>query len=157
MLKHLGVTGAMVAVGALAVSSVAPATGSGRGDDNGGDRKVRVVSTITEEAFVDVGEHDFSLGDMFVFTSKLTKHGKKVGHAGVVCTTTSVVREESQCLGTARLRRGQITIQGLLAGERDVFKFAITGGTGAYEGAEGTLVVEVISDTKDILTFHLSD
>ncbi len=84
-------------------------------------------------------------------------HGKKVGHTGVVCTITSTAREESQCVGTASLRRGQITIQGLLAGEPEVFEFPITGGTGAYEGAEGTLVVRELSDTKELLTFFLSD
>jgi hypothetical protein len=158
MLKRIGITGALLAVAALAVGSVGPATGQGGADRHGdGSQTVQVLSTNTEEAFVDVGKTDFSLGDSFVFTSKLTKHGHKVGHTGVVCTITSTAREESQCVGTASLRRGQITIQGLLAGEPEVFDFPITGGTGAYEGAEGTLVVREISDTKELLTFHLND
>jgi hypothetical protein len=158
MLKRVGVMGAVVGIAALTAGSVAPATGQGSADRHGDDRdKVRVLSTNTEEAFVDVGEPDFSLGDSFVFTSDLTKHGKKVGHTGVVCTVTSTAREESQCVGTASLRRGQITIQGLLAGEPEVFEFAITGGTGAYEGAEGTLVVRELSDTQELLTFYLSN
>lgn len=158
MLKRLGATGAALALVALAGGAVAPATGSGsgHGDDNG-RHKIRVLSTNTEEAFVDVGEPDFSLGDAFIFTSDLTKHGRSVGHTGVVCTITSVAREESQCVGTAWLRKGQITIQGLVAGEPEVFAFPITGGTGAYEGAEGTLVVKELSDTEELLTFYLSD
>lgn len=157
MLKRLGATGAMAAIAVLAASSAIPATGHGSGDDR--DR-IRVLSTNTEEAFVDVGEPDFSLGDSFVFTSDLTTHGRLVGHTGVVCTVTSTVREETQCVGTAQFRRGQITIQGLVAGEPEVFKFPITGGTGAYEGAEGTLVVKEIpgtDPTKELLTFYLSD
>jgi hypothetical protein len=155
MLKRLGVVGAVVAVAALAVGSVGPATGSAGADRHGHDRdKIRVLSTITEEEFIDVGDRDFSLGDMFVFTSKLTKHGKKVGHTGVVCTATSVKRGELQCVATAKLRHGQITVQGLV-GDDDVFALAITGGTGAFEGAGGTLVVKEISDTKEILTFHI--
>ncbi len=158
MLKRLGVMGTVVGVAALAVGSVAPATGNGSADRHGNDRdKITVLSDNTEEEFVDVGAPNFSLGDAFVFTSKLTKHGKHVGRTGVVCTITSTAAEESQCVGTARLRGGQITIQGLLAGEPTVFKFAITGGTGAYEGAEGTLVVREISNTKELLTFHLSN
>jgi hypothetical protein len=158
MLKRLGVMGAMVAVAALAVSSVGPATGERGADRHADDRnKVRVLSTNTQEAFVDVGKPGFSLGDSFVFTSKLTRRGKKVGRAGGVCTITSTKREESQCVATARLRRGQITVQGLLAGEPEVFEFAITGGTGHYEGAEGTLVVRQLSATKERLTFHLID
>ena len=157
MLRQLGVTGAMAAIAVLPVSSAVPATG--HGDGNGRD-SIRVLSTNTEEAFVDVGKADLSLGDAFVFTSDLTKHGRRVGHTGVVCTVTSTAREESQCVGTARLRLGQITIQGLVAGEPGVFEFAITGGTGAYEGAEGTLVVKEIpgtDPTKELLTFYLSD
>ena len=155
LLKRLGATGAAVAIAALAVGSVGPATG--HGGSHGHDRdKVRVVSTNTEEAFVDVGEEGLSLGDSFVFSSDLTKHGQSVGHTGVVCTLTSVEMEESQCVGTAWLRGSQITVQGLLAGEPEVFKVAITGGTGAYEGAGGTLVVKELSDTRELLTFHLT-
>jgi hypothetical protein len=158
MLKRLGVMGAMIAVAALAVSSVGPATGQLGADRHGDDRdKVRVLSTLTEEAFIDVGEADFSLGDTYVFSSKLTKHRKRVGHTGVVCTVTSTKRAEFQCVATAKLRRGQITVQGLVAGEPEVFKFAITGGTGRYEGAEGTLVVRQLSETRERLTFHLTD
>lgn len=116
-----------------------------------------MLSTNTEEEFVDVGKPDDSLGDAFVFTSRLRKQGRLVGRTGIVCTVTSVAREESQCVGTAHLRRGQIVFQGLLTGEPEVFEFAITGGTGAYEGAEGRLVVKEVSDADELLTFHLSD
>jgi hypothetical protein len=158
MLKRSLGLAAMIGVVALTVGSVAPATG--HGDHGGHGDKVRVLSTNTEEAFVDAGEPDFSLGDSFIFTSDLTRHGTLVGHTGVVCTVTSVAREETQCVGTAALDDGQITIQGLLAGEPDVFAFPITGGTGDYEGAEGTLVVKSLSDdddevTVELLTFYL--
>jgi hypothetical protein len=154
MRTFVGITGALAAVAAFAVSSSAPATSH---DD---DDRIRVLSTNTEETFVDVGEPGNSQGDAFVFTSDLTKHGRDVGHTGVVCTITSTEREEVQCVGTAWLKRGQITIQGLLAGEPDRFSFPITGGSGAYEGADGTLVVKEVpgSDpTQEILTFHLDD
>lgn len=156
MFKRLGVTGAAVAIAALAAGSVGPAAGSG---DNNGDshQTVRVVSKDTEQAFVDVGKHGFSLGDEFVFTSRLTQNGQKVGHAGVVCTIVSVRRQESQCLGSARLGHGEITIQGLMADSPRVFSFAITGGTGAYEGAEGTLVVRELRHNRELLSFHLTD
>ncbi len=158
MLKRIGITGAVVAVAALAVGSVGPATGQGssdRSEDHG--QTVRVLSTNTEEAFVDAGEPGFSLGDSFVFSSRLTRHGETFGHTGVVCTVTSVRMEESQCVGTAWLRRGQISIQGLLAGEPEEFEFPITGGTGAFEDAGGTLVVRELSDTEERLTFHITD
>lgn len=156
MLKRLAATGGVVVLAALATGAVAPATGQGPAK-HGGDRDdtIRVLSTNTEEDFVDVGAAGDSLGDAFIFTSNLTRHGKAYGHTGVVCTLTSVARGEVQCVGTARLPGGQITIQGLLAGEPTVFAFPITGGTGQFEGAEGTLVVKELSDTQEVLTFHL--
>lgn len=154
MLKRIGAIAAVAGVAALAVGSVGPATGSTEDD---GHQRLRVVSTNTEETFVDVGEPDFSLGDAYVFTSRLTRYGRTVGHTGVVCTTTSVAMEEAQCVGTASLRRGQITVQGLLAGEPDRFALSITGGTGAFEDAGGTLVVEDVADTREVLTFHIVD
>jgi hypothetical protein len=156
MIKRLVATGVVLGGVALTAGSISPATGQGGGGHHGnhGD-KVRVLSTNTEETLVDVGEPDFSLGDQFIFTSELTKHGKHVGHTGVVCTITSVEREESQCVGTAWFHKGQITIQGLLAGEPAEFEFPITGGTGAFEGAGGTLVVKEMSDTEELLTFYL--
>lgn len=155
MFKRLVATGAVLGIVALTAGSMGSATGHG-GGHHGHHGDLRVLSTNTEEAFVDVGEPDFSLGDEFVFTSDLTKHGTLVGHTGVVCTVTSVVREESQCLGTASFDKGgQITIQGLVAGEPEEFEFAITGGTGAFEGADGTLVVKELSDTLELLTFNL--
>jgi hypothetical protein len=159
MFKKLGVSGCVVAVAALAVGSVAPAAGTGKDDDNGDHRSwIKVVSTNTEEEFIDVGTPDFSLGDQFVFTSELTKHGKTVGHAGVVCTITSVAAEEAQCVGTAWFdKHGQIAIQGLLAGEPRDFSFPITGGTRDFEDAGGTLFVHEISDTKELLAFHIED
>lgn len=36
-----------------------------------------------------------------------------------------------------------------------VFALPITGGSGAFDGVEGTLVVRELSDTKERLTFHL--
>jgi hypothetical protein len=157
MLTRLAATGAAVGVVALAAGSMGPATGHGGGGHHGhhGD-VIRVLSTNTEESFLDLGDSGSSLGDEFVFTSDLTRHGASVGHTGVVCTVTSVAREETQCVGTAWFDKGgQIAIQGLLAGEPEVFSFPITGGTGAFEGADGTLMVKELSDSEELLTFFL--
>jgi hypothetical protein len=155
MLKRLGMTGALVAILGLAAGATGPAFGSA-GDDGGHHRTFSVVSHNTEEEGVDVGAKGDSLGDEYVFRSTLTSHGKTVGHAGVVCTLVSVKHGEAQCLGTAWFRAGQITIQGLIAGEPEHFVFPITGGSGAYKGAEGVLHVREGKNTER-LTFHLTD
>jgi hypothetical protein len=163
MLKRLMTTTAVLGVVALTAGSVGPAMGSSGSRHHGGHGghgdRVRVLSTNTEENFLDLGSAGPSLGDQFVFSSDLTAHGRAVGHTGVTCTLTSVARDESQCVGTAWLDgRGQITITGLVAGQPDVFEFPITGGTGAFVGASGRLVVREVSEnpTRELLTFFLS-
>jgi hypothetical protein len=156
MLKRLGVLSAAIALVALAVGVVTPAMGASGDDDE--VRTVRVVALTTEEEFVDLGAEGFSLGDQGVSSEKLLKAGEEVGHSGVVCTITSVEREEAQCAATAWFRGGQITVQGLLGVGPDApetFVLPITGGSGKYEGAEGEVHVSPVSETKDILTFRL--
>ena len=154
MLKRLGMVVAIAGVGALAVSSVGPATGGGPTRDGDHRHTVRVLSTTTGETFVDVGKPDESRGDSFVFRARLTRDGNGVGHVGVACTIISVKKQESQCVRTATLRRGQIAVQGAV-GRGRVFTLPITGGTGAFEAAGGTLVVRQLSGNRERLTFHI--
>lgn len=153
--KWLGALGAAMALTALAVSAITPALGSSGGDNK--DERIRVHSITTEEEFVDVGAEGFSLGDEFVFSTNLRKGGEQVGRLGVVCTFTSLEHEEAECVATAWFRGGQIAVQGLIAGEPERFVLPITGGSGKYEGTEGEVHVRQVSDTEEILTFHLSD
>jgi hypothetical protein len=90
-------------------------------------------------------------------TDKFLQGGKEVAHGGVVCTVTSLERNELQCVATAWFRGGQITGQALVGLEGGAFVVPITGGSGKYEGAEGELHVPSVSETKEILTFHLED
>jgi hypothetical protein len=154
--KRLGVLGAVIALTALAVGVVSPALGSSGGDDDG-RLVIRVVSITEEEEFLDLGPEGFSLGDEFVFSSKLLRGGEEVGHTGVVCTLTSLEREEAQCVATAWFSDGQITVQGLIAGEPETFVLPVTGGSGIYEGADGEVHTSEVSDTREILTFRLED
>jgi hypothetical protein len=93
-----------------------------------------------------------------VFTTQLLKGDTEVGHQGVVCTVTSVARNEAQCNATYSLRGGQITAQALvILGNPAPYATAITGGSGKYQGAEGEVRVQPVSDTRGILTFHLKN
>jgi hypothetical protein len=152
--KRLAVLGVAVALVAMAVGVVSPALGAAGDDDK--QRTIRVVSIITEQDFLDLGAEGPSLGDQFVFTSKELKDGEEVGHTGVACTLTSVEREEFQCVATTWFRGGQITIQGLIDGAT-TFTVPITGGSGKYQGAEGEVHVRQVSDTKEIVTYRLTD
>src|SRR5215210_5963399 len=135
---------AIAAVVALAVpAATAPAAGGGKG------RTLRLVAIQQQQQFLDLGPGGPSLGDQLVFSDTVYRNGREVGTDGVVCSITQVVPPYTvttyQCVATIRLHNGQIAVQGLneVQGEGDPgpFRFAITGGTGAYSGASGEAVV----------------
>jgi hypothetical protein len=153
--KRLGVLGAVIALVALGGAAISPALGSS-GDDEG-QRTIRVVSVLEEQEFLDLGAEGESVGDQFIFTSKLLKGGEQVGHDGVVCTIVSLERHEAQCVATEWFSGGQITLQGLISFAGEPPAVPITGGSGKYEGAEGELHIRPVSETREVLTFHLED
>jgi hypothetical protein len=154
--RRLCVLGAAISLAALAVGVVGPALGSSGDDDK--HRTFRVTAVITELSFVDVGDQGASLGDEIVFSNKLLKGGKEVGHEGAVCTTVSLERQEAQCIATFSFQGGQITAQALVRlGDPAPYAVAITGGTGKYEGAEGEIRVRPVSETSGIHIFRLED
>jgi hypothetical protein len=151
---------------AVAAITVGPASssGSGSGDDDH-VQVIRVHAVTVQEAGVDLGETGDSLGDEFIFSDDLFKHGKKVGIDGGVCTLVRLepmVSATLQCIATAELPKGQITAQALLTfmGENEQPQsnvWAITGGTGKYKEAGGELKVVDISETESVLIFKVTD
>jgi hypothetical protein len=84
----------------------------------------------------------------------------KVGTDGGVGTLVRLeprVAATIQFVATARLPRGQITVQGLVrfTDGPSTFQVAITGGTGRFREAHGVLTVEEVSDTESLLTFRI--
>jgi hypothetical protein len=158
MVRKLLVLGSVVAIAAFGLATLLPSAGAA--DD--GTRRIRVKSVTIEEQFVDVPPANASLGDQFVFSSRLRKSGERVGDASVVCTLTALRTETVQCVATARFARsfhggGQITVQGLLFGEPERFSLPITGGSGAFIGADGQVHVRQVNPTLEVLTFELLD
>ena len=151
MTKRLAVMAAAIAVVALALSVVVPAAA-----DDEGRHRIRVVAVLAEQQELNLGPQGFSLGDQFILSENLWRHGKKVGRSGVECTVTSVKNEEVQCTGTVRLGNGQITARGLL-GQARSFTIPVSGGSGAYFGAEGVLHIRQVSERKEIYTFVLEN
>jgi len=95
--------------------------------------------------FIDVppkgGDHKPpSEGDEFVIGGSLEHGGKSVGTSNLVCTITQPGDHGvSTCAGMAIIPGGTLAIQGVsyIAGNSDTY--AITGGTGRYAGAKGTV------------------
>ena len=148
---------AIVGLGMLASGPVATADGHGK-------KTLRIVATEIQSEFLDLGTSGPSLGDELVFSETLSIRGHEVGTSGVVCTVTQVSPPYDvtmfHCVGTLSLRRGQITLQGLIEvqGEDDPgpFTVAITGGTGRYVGAGGKAVIRDVSPTRSVYKLHFT-
>jgi type II secretory pathway pseudopilin PulG len=157
-LTMLGTTAAVVALVALAIGAVGPAWGSSGAESK--QRTFRLEALSTEQNFLDLGTEGTSLGDQIIFTTQLLKGDAEVGHQGGVCTVTSVLRNEAQCMATYSLSGGQITGQALIVlGDPTPYAVAITGGSGKYRGVEGEIRVRPATETqpRGILTFYLQD
>ena len=166
MRKRLGVVGAIIALGALTVGAVTPASGSSdRGSRSAAsadveEQTIHVVFLPRDFAEIDNGEPGVSLGDDVVFSGVLRQDGARVGRLSVVCTFVfaTAEREEAQCPGTAVLPGGQIAASGVIVNRSLTFTIPITGGSGEFEGAEGQLISQDASSEgkiKLLLTIHL--
>lgn len=88
-----------------------------------------------------------SPGDVLLLPGTFT--GAKSGSLLVSCTVVKRPRrnrETSNCTGTVILADGQIAFQGSIVGDPDTVTLPIVGGTGAYNGARGTLTDKTTSD-----------
>ena len=126
---------------ALVAMLVVAAVAGGHGSK--GKRSLELISSDTSITFVDVDPKQANPdtepptpGDGFVLSEKLHDHGDDFGTLYAQCTF--VTADVIQCVATFDLPNGQITVQGT---QRDVLDFtvAVTGGTGDYSGASGTM------------------
>jgi hypothetical protein len=145
-------------VAIVVLAALASSTAVASANSKGKKQTLRLVATQIQSESVDVGTAGPSLGDEFVFSERLTRHGREVGESGVVCTIVQLLPPYEvttlQCIGTLKLRRGQITLQGLIEvqgmDDPGPFKVAITGGTGAFSGAGGSALVRNVTPTRSI-------
>jgi hypothetical protein len=117
-----------------------------------------ISATFTFGRFKFVDERPLrqeSTGDQILFRGVLEQSGTRLGFAVIQCTGT-FPNELLACVGTAKLGRGQIVAQGLVKERQRVHAFlAVTGGTGHFRNARGTLEVQDISPNKARFTFRL--
>ena len=110
---------------------------------------LRLFERDTQQAAIDLGDRGQGPGDLFVFAGDLTDGtatGPKVGRAAGSCITTSgdaAKPGDLLCAITLTLRGGQIQTQAVYDSAAlfggSVVPLAITGGTGDYENASGTM------------------
>jgi hypothetical protein len=142
LMKRLAVLAvpAAAAVGAIALL---PGAGSAQQGDTGQTIKL-VESGNGPFKFIDnppkvTRKRGPSAGDSFIFANKLTdSSGKPAGTLTATCEVTPSVNS-LLCTGVFKLVNGTITGTALTTENGRKTTIAITGGTGAYEGARGSV------------------
>jgi hypothetical protein len=150
-----GIRATILSIVALGTLTFGTGVAAAHGD---GTKVLRLTATELQSEYVDVGDEGTSLGDQLVFSEALFRDRREVGMSGIVCTVVNAVPPYDvvtfHCVGTLSLRRGQITLQGLIEaqGEDDPgpFTAAITGGTGKYRGAGGEATIVDVSATRTV-------
>ncbi|MFI2190437.1 hypothetical protein [Streptomyces sioyaensis] len=137
------------------------ATGTGS-DHYPGEEVFQLTAQQTQGSFIDVdGSSGPSQGDEFVISGNLLRGGVPVGTYSQICTLTRTAPADEfdlQCAADLALPLGQLTVQGRFtvtgAGPGNI-DLAITGGTGRYRTAHGTVHGDNVSGTETQLTVHL--
>jgi allene oxide cyclase-like protein len=112
-----------------------------RQEERGQVEVIELRVTTDQYASVDLDKAGLSLGDLEVYAGSATEDGRTVGNAGGSCQVTRIDGEKvtSQCLITMEFERGSVTVQSLWVRGESPLDMAITGGTGAYRDARGTV------------------
>jgi allene oxide cyclase len=101
--------------------------------------QIKVVERPIGETTVDLGLKGDSIGDMLVFANGIFDSANKtqLGSDQGYCVRT-IVGKSWECFWTMTLKAGQITVEGPFMDEGDSL-FTVTGGTGKYAGAKGSM------------------
>ncbi|WP_241826958.1 allene oxide cyclase barrel-like domain-containing protein [Streptomyces graminilatus] len=150
----LGTATALVTL--LACAPVATATDTdpahAKGKDK--DRVITLIGRLAQQSRfpVNPGGIPAAQGDRTVFRSTLfDENNNQVGETGGTCDTTRVENGGAEmCVVTYTLPGGQLAVQGmvfgnLVPGPPPAFDNAITGGTGTYDRARGSVHAETIA------------
>ena len=99
-----------------------------------------------------------SVGDALIFTTPLfNEANNRIGRLHVYCVVTrggKFPRSRSQCNATYVLRDGTLAASGVVRGDQ-LPTIAVVGGTGAYEGARGSVTDRRLPRGRTEATVHL--
>lgn len=114
---------------------------------------------------VDLGPRGLSNGDYFVAAITLRSADRIAGRAHVICTIVDRRYQGQDCDFVLLFRDGTVTASGggldrLLPAQSPppddaADEYAITGGTGAYQGASGVLSMRSHNDDSSTITLSL--
>ncbi|MFG2118120.1 hypothetical protein [Streptomyces sp. NPDC048710] len=158
----LGTATALTAL--LACAPVAAATtDTDFAHAKGGDPAITLIGHLAQQTRFPVNPGGSpAQGDRTVFRSDLfDQQGNQVGDTGGTCTTTRVDKGGAEeCVVNYNLPGGQLTVQGMVfgilnPGPPPSFDNAITGGTGAFDRARGSVHADTIGTGTRRFTIDL--
>jgi allene oxide cyclase len=139
-MKHtrLLMTGLLIVVMILALAAFSPGKQSAS--------TLAVVERAETDVVTDTGEKDDSVGDILTFANKVydEKNEKEIGSDNGYCLRTAV-GSAWECNWTLTLADGSIVIEGPFYDTKDSV-VAITGGTGKYADARGSMKLHARND-----------
>jgi allene oxide cyclase len=117
--------------------------------------KITVIEHATTDTVVDVGRKGDSTGDILTFHNRLynASDTTKVGTDQGQCVRESPKAGTWECWWTSSLPHGQITIEGPYLDASNTVLAAVTGGTGLYSNARGSMSAKCSGDE---CTLHYS-
>ena len=115
-------------------------------DGAAADETLTLVERATSDAVTDLGAQGDSAGDILTFANDVfdKDNANKVGSDNGFCART-VAGKAWECIWTLTLADGQITAEGPFYDAADS-ELAITGGTGEYAEASGSLALHARND-----------
>lgn len=129
--------------------------GAGRGL---GPSTIHVIEHATTDTVTDTGKKGDSVGDILTFANSVfdRSNAKKIGSDQGYCVRT-VAGKAWECFWTTFLPKGQITVEGPFY-DAASSALAITGGTGAYQGARGWMGLKARNKkgTEYDFAFHVT-
>ncbi len=104
-----------------------------------GAETLSLVERATTDKTIDLGEKGDSLGDLLVFANPVFDFAnqRQLGTDQGYCVRV-IVAKSWECFWTLALKDGQITSEGPFFDQGDSV-MVVTGGTGKYAGAKGSL------------------
>ncbi len=136
-----------IAAGAAALAAAGVVATSGSAQAPAGTT-LQLVSKQTRGGFMP--KHEFRNGYRLGFVQKIS--GDARGSSRVVCTG---IGNRALCTIQVQLSNGTLSAQGVLPPRANHTPVAITGGTGAYDGARGTAFATDVSPTTSKIDVEL--
>ncbi len=139
-----------VALGAVVGAVFAASLIAGTGSAQSTPRTLHLVGTAQQGIGFAPDHNPPHQGDRIGGGATIT--GDETGISRTVCTR---IGQKALCNLQIQLSKGKLSAQGLVPNVQDHTPIAITGGTGAYDGARGTAIVTQTSKTKSRITITL--